>query len=1045
MEGKERQVLVDTGADVSVFPEHWIQKAISEGQQQIQGIGGTQIATKWSNIRMVIGKKFLLGTGVTLPEVPVPLLGRDNLKRTHAQLVMANLSKSIIPIPIKLKGTEGPKVPQWPLSKEKIEALTEITERLLAEGKVSPAEPENPWNTPIFCIRKKSGKWRMLIDFRVLNKLTAVGREIQMGLPFPGGLSKRKYVTVLDVGDAYFTIPLDPKFRQYTAFTLLTVNNQGPARRFVWNCLPQGWNMSPYVYQRTMDEILRPWRKAHLDVDLYQYMDDIYIGSDRADHKQLVKDLRKMLLEDWSFETPEEKLQEGEEQHWLGYTLHPDKWTTGVAQLEYKERPTLHDLQKWVGLANWHMSLRKLPILGLLDMMKGPRELTSHRDWTEEGRKDFDRINEALQKEVWGEYFDPSLPLKVECNILKGYLYYEVRQPKGKEGIVLWRGQYQLATPLASNPAATVMRIFQKVKDEVIVRTGQHPIFVVPTDKNTWKELIMASNTLTWTPEVEFAPKSNEFLLTTLRLLEEPPEGFTYWTDGGRRGGQGKYGWIRSDGKQKVKEQEGSNQMLELQAIQSVLEDMQEEGIKRASVVTDSKYAYQLLRARNVITESPRLNRIWELWKNKEIFLAWVPGHKGIPQNEEVDRLVSIVVEGEGIQQKRETDAGFDLSIPSEIYILAGETRVINTHVRVELPEGWWGLIRERSSLAMQGVQVLGGVIDQGYRGELKIILHNHSRKAVALQGRIAQLILIPLYNAHMRPGQVNRDTERGEQGFGSTGVFFVDRIEEATTDHETWHGDMEYLMNTYNLPRVVAKQIIKECPLCTHAERGPAHRMSRQGAGIWQADVTIWRGYKILNMVETTSGLLHAEIIKEETARETAAVFLRWFRLFGDSWLHTDNGSNFIADLTENLLKLLQVRHTTGAPYHPQSQGIIERYNGVLKDTLEKVAENFQTPQGALEGALITLNQKRKGGIVGGYSPQELYFYRKNRELQDIYQEQHLNKNKKFAYVRFPKEREWTGPFRILWEGEGAKVIDGESKGMVLLPLSRIREVPSP
>ncbi|AAA64521.1 reverse transcriptase, partial [Jembrana disease virus] len=193
---------------------------------------------------------------------------------------------------------------------EKYKALKEIVEELLKDGKISRTPWDNPFNTPVFVIKKKGGsKWRMLMDFRALNKVTNKGQEFQIGLPYPPGIQQCEHITAIDIKDAYFTIPLDENFRQYTAFSVVPVNREGPLERYHWNVLPQGWVCSPAIYQTTTQEIIAEIKDRFPDIVLYQYMDDLLIGSDRPDHKRVVSEIREELGA-YGFKTPEEKIQE---------------------------------------------------------------------------------------------------------------------------------------------------------------------------------------------------------------------------------------------------------------------------------------------------------------------------------------------------------------------------------------------------------------------------------------------------------------------------------------------------------------------------------------------------------------------------------------------------------------------------------------------------------------------------------------------------------------------------------------------------------------
>ena len=120
-------------------------------------------------------------------------------------------------------------------------------------------------------------------------------------------------------------------------------------------------------------------------------------------------------------------------------------------------------------------------------------------------------------------------------------------------------------------------------------------------------------------------------------------------------------------------------------------------------------------------------------------------------------------------------DAGMDICSVDKVCIKPGETKLIKTGIKIQLPPNTEAQIRPRSGLALKnGITVLNtpGTIDEGYRGEIGVILINHGKKefSVDVGMKIAQMVIQPVLRVHVK--QVNRlsDTERGEGGFGSTG-----------------------------------------------------------------------------------------------------------------------------------------------------------------------------------------------------------------------------------------------------------------------------------
>lgn len=120
-------------------------------------------------------------------------------------------------------------------------------------------------------------------------------------------------------------------------------------------------------------------------------------------------------------------------------------------------------------------------------------------------------------------------------------------------------------------------------------------------------------------------------------------------------------------------------------------------------------------------------------------------------------------------------DAGLDLRAAEDFGLEPGERTIVPTGLAVAIPMGWAGLVVPRSGLAARhgiGVVNAPGLIDAGYRGELKVILVNHGDESVAFERgeRIAQLVLVPVAGQELVEVDELPPSPRGEGGFGSTG-----------------------------------------------------------------------------------------------------------------------------------------------------------------------------------------------------------------------------------------------------------------------------------
>lgn len=120
-------------------------------------------------------------------------------------------------------------------------------------------------------------------------------------------------------------------------------------------------------------------------------------------------------------------------------------------------------------------------------------------------------------------------------------------------------------------------------------------------------------------------------------------------------------------------------------------------------------------------------------------------------------------------------DAGLDLFANQCVEIGPGEYALVKTGISIELPVNTEAQVRPRSGLALKhGISVLNtpGTIDEGYRGEVGVILVNHGREKFAVEkgSKIAQMVIKPVLRVDVMEVEDLSDTRRGSGGFGSTG-----------------------------------------------------------------------------------------------------------------------------------------------------------------------------------------------------------------------------------------------------------------------------------
>lgn len=304
-------------------------------------------------------------------------------------------------------------IDQWPLTQEKILAAQALVQEQLDKSHV--IESTSPWNSPIFVIKKKSGKWRLLQDLRKVNETMEIMGALQPGLPHPSAIPKDTYKIVLDLKDCFYTIPLHPQDCKRFAFSIPSSNFQEPMKRYQWQVLPQGMAQYPTLCQKFVSEAIGNTRKQFPSVYIIHYMDDILLACKKEGMLlACFADMKKNLLASGLIIAPE-KVQRSEPYSYFGFQLFAQYFTPQKIELRKDHLKSLNDFQKLLGDMNWlrpSLGLTTGDLKPLFEILKGDSDSTSPRSLTEPARKALSKVEEAIQQQHVS-FLDYSKPLYV--------------------------------------------------------------------------------------------------------------------------------------------------------------------------------------------------------------------------------------------------------------------------------------------------------------------------------------------------------------------------------------------------------------------------------------------------------------------------------------------------------------------------------------------------------------------------------------------------------------------------------------------------------
>ena len=281
---------------------------------------------------------------------------------------------------------------QFPLAHSVLEELRKMLTELQDKGWVETAH--SPYNNPIFLVKKPNGKWRIVLDFRGLNKSTV---KDKYRLPRVDDLLDKvmryPFISTMDLVDGFYQIPLAPEDRHKTAFTT-------PWGSFQWTVMPMGLCNAPSIFQGVTDALLQGQTAA------VGYIDDLAVGGDTEEaHDQALEELF-VRIRDFGLHLSPAKCFYGQQTtQFLGYTVGSGQLKPTEAKLKAVQdfpRPrTQTQVRSFLGLVGYHGRFIKdfHVIAGPLEELCGKTDKApewAQRNWGDAQEQAFETLKLAM-------------------------------------------------------------------------------------------------------------------------------------------------------------------------------------------------------------------------------------------------------------------------------------------------------------------------------------------------------------------------------------------------------------------------------------------------------------------------------------------------------------------------------------------------------------------------------------------------------------------------------------------------------------------------